>query len=222
MVMQMITMSTNLGGELAHRLTMALESHNRVVWLVPGGSNIAISIEAMAQLDAELTKKLVILQTDERYVPLDSSDCNWKQLCDRGFDSKQARAYPMLTDDASRDEVVQRYMQVVVREFATADYIIGQFGIGADGHIAGIKPRSLASMTQELVVGYQAEDFNRVTLTFTALSQLNEAVTFMFGADKQPVLDKLADGTPYNLAEFPAGIIQPIAVSTVYNDYKDK
>ena len=220
--MQMITMSTNLGDELARRLTTALESHRRVVWLVPGGSNISVSIEAMALLDAELTKKLVILQTDERYVPLDSPDCNWKQLIGRGFNTKYARAYPMLTDDAPRDEVVQRYMQVVVREFATADYIIGQFGVGADGHIAGIKPQSPASMTQELVVGYQAEDFNRVTLTFTALSQIDEAVTFMYGADKQPVLDTLAEGTPYNLAEFPAGIIQPIAVSTVYNDYKDK
>lgn len=217
----MVNTTTNLGDELAHKLTAALQAHNRVIWLVPGGSNIAISISAMGQLDLELTRKLVIMQTDERYVPLASPDNNWKQLTDRGFDTKRATVYPMITDDAPRDEVVQRYMQVVVREFATADYILGQFGAGADSHVAGIKPHSLASTSSELVVGYQAEDFDRVTLSFTAISQLHEAVAFIYGSDKQPVLDKLASGQVYNLTDFPVGILQPIANSTIFNDHID-
>lgn len=220
--MQMVNTTTNLGDELAHKLTTALETHNRVTWLVPGGSNIAISSSAIAQIDADLTRKLVIMQTDERYVAKDSADCNWKQLQDAGFDAKYATVYPMVTDDASRDEVVQRYMQVVVREFARCDYILGQFGAGADGHIAGIKPHSIASTSTELVAGYTAEDFSRVTLTFKALSQIDESVAYIYGTDKQPVLDKLASREVRSLVDFPVGIVQPIATSTVYNDYIDK
>ena len=215
--MRMVKQTTDLAEELARSLTAALQSHQRVVWLVPGGSNIPISIAAMQQIDDSLSQKLVIMQTDERYVPLDSPDCNWRQLQEGGFATKQATIYPILVDTASRDEVAVRYSEIVKREFAAADYILGQFGVGADGHIAGIKPESPASASDTLVVGYQAEDFERVTLTFPALHQLSEAITFAYGEEKRPVLEKLAnDSIP--LEQFPAGIIQTILTSTIYND----
>lgn len=215
--MQLVRETTDLGEKLADALTSALQAHDRVIWLVPGGSNITISVDAMRQLDTELTQKLVIMQTDERFVALDSSDCNWRQLRDAGFEIKHATAFPILAEGESRDETVARYSETVLREFIAADYIVGQFGVGADGHIAGIKPNSPASTSDTLVCGYQGEDFERITLTFPALQQVDEAFAFMFGEAKRPIVEKLLGDIP-SLAEFPAGVLRTTPISTVYND----
>lgn len=215
--MQLVRETTDLGVRLADALTSALQAHDRVIWLVPGGSNISISVEAARLLDEELTCKLVVMQTDERFVALDSNDCNWKQLREAGFDTKQAETFPMLVEGDSRDETAERYSETVLREFIVADYIVGQFGVGSDGHIAGIKPDSPASTSDELVCGYQGEDFERVTLTFPALQQVDEAFGFIFGEAKRPVLEQLLGDIP-SLAKFPAGVLRTTPISTVYND----
>lgn len=215
--MQVLRETTDLGVKLADALTSALQTHDRVIWLVPGGSNISISVDASQRLDDELTRKLIIMQTDERFVALDSSDCNWHQLAMAGFDTKHAATFPMLIEGKSRDEVAKEYSEVVLREFIAADYIIGQFGAGADGHIAGIKPHSPATASDELVCGYEGEDFERVTLTFPALQQVDEAFAFVFGEAKRPILEQLL-GDISSLAEFPAGVLRTTPISTVYND----
>lgn len=215
--MQLVRETTDLGEKMADALISALQAHDRVIWLVSGGSNIAISVDAMRRLDDELTRKLVVMQTDERFVALDSADCNWYQLHNAGFDTKQAAVFPVLVEGESRDETVARYSETVLREFIAADYIIGQFGVGADGHIAGIKPDSPAAISDQLVCGYQWEDFERVTLTFPALQQVDEAFAFVFGEEKRPTLEKLRGDIP-SLAEFPAGVLRTTPISTVYND----
>jgi len=215
--MQLVMETTDLGEKLADALTSALQMNDKVIWLVPGGSNIDISVQAMQLLDDELTRKLVIMQTDERFVALDGEDCNWRQLRDAGFNVKRAEVFPILVDGESRDATVERYSETVLREFIAADYIIGQFGIGPDAHVAGIKPNSPASTSDALVCGYQGEDFERVTLTFAALQQVDEALAFVFGEAKRPVLERLLGDIP-SLAEFPAGVLRTSPISTIYND----
>jgi 6-phosphogluconolactonase/glucosamine-6-phosphate isomerase/deaminase len=215
--MQLVRETTDLGEKMADALRSALQSYDRVIWLVSGGSNITISVDAMRRLDDELTRKLVIMQADERFVPLDSKDCNWHQLVNAGFDTKHATAFPVLVMGESRDETAARYSETVLREFIAADYIVGQFGVGTDGHIAGIKPGSQASISDELACGYRGEDFERVTLTFPALQQVDEAFAFVFGDEKRPILERLL-GDIQSLAEFPAGVLRTTPISTIYND----
>jgi 6-phosphogluconolactonase/glucosamine-6-phosphate isomerase/deaminase len=215
--MQLVRETTNLGDKLAQGLTLALQSYDRVIWLVPGGSNIDISVAASRLLDEQLTQKLVIMQTDERFVSLDSDDCNWHQLKLAGFDTKQAQVFPILVGSETRDETAKRYSETVLREFIAADYIVAQYGVGPDGHIAGIKPNSPASTSDELVCGYQGEDFERITLTFPALQQVDEAFAFVYGENKRPILEKLS-GEILSLTDFPAGVLAATPVSTVYND----
>lgn len=217
--MNIIKQTDGLADVVASTLTEALENHRRVIWLVPGGSNIPISIGALQQIDEALTEKLVILQTDERYVPVDDPDCNWKQLRDGGFATKNATAYPViLPEQHSLEMVVARYEETMRREFEQADCIIGQFGIGPDGHIAGIKPHSPATTSQALVSGYQAEDFTRVTMTFPAIRRLDRALAIAHGSDKRPVFEALAGDSPPSLTEMPAEILASVSESTIYND----
>jgi 6-phosphogluconolactonase/glucosamine-6-phosphate isomerase/deaminase len=217
--MKFIKQTEGLPEALAQKLNQALAEHRRVVWLVSGGSNVAISAEAMRLVNSSTSPQLVVMQVDERFVAPDSPDSNWKQLLDAGFDTGKATCYPVLNRAAKTlEETAAAYAEVVAREFEAADYIIGQFGVGSDGHVAGIKPHSPAVTSEEYVTGYPWDDFQRVTLTFPAIRRVDAACSFIFGGDKRPVLDRLSAGSS-PLEDFPAGVLCEILDSTVYNDY---
>lgn len=210
---------TNLPAEvLAEALEVALKQYDRVVWLVSGGSNVPISVEAMKLIDDQLTAKLVIMQADERFVAVDSSDCNWHQLTEAGFAPGQAQVYPVLSDKFSDyTQTAAAYDKVVQEQFAAADFIVAQLGIGDDGHIAGILPGGPAASAKELVTGYAAERFERITLAFPALLLIDEAYAFAYGPAKLYALSRLRDNR-LPLEVLPAGILRKIPRSLVYND----
>lgn len=215
--MKFINQTTNLAEAMAGVLTDALLRHERVVWLVSGGSNIDVSVGASRLLDSELTKKLTILQVDERFVAMDSADCNWRQLIEQGFETKQATTHPILTGASDIEVELSRYRQVADSELK-ASYQIAQLGVGSDYHIAGIKPGSIATTSSELVESYQAEDYQRITLTNLALSQLDQAVVFAYGADKLPVLERLTTGS-HDPINYPADILHSVDQVTIYSDH---
>ncbi|HEU0266378.1 MAG TPA: 6-phosphogluconolactonase [Candidatus Saccharimonadaceae bacterium] len=218
--MKLIKQTNNPAESLTKILHESLSNHRRVIWLVSGGSNVPISIKAMDQLDEALTERLVVMQIDERYVNHDSDDCNWHQLIAGGFALKKATSFPILLPDSpSRELTRTAYNETLHREFALADCSIGQFGIGSDGHTAGIKPHSPATDSRELVADYTWEDYERITLTFPAIRQLTTAVAFVYGEDKRPVLDQLASDSPPPFEVMPASILRTIPNSIIYNDH---
>ena len=195
-----------------------LSNQEQVLWLVCGGSSIPAIVSVMQALPDDLTSNLTIMLTDERYGPVGHADSNWQQLIDQGFDFKQATGLATLQPGLSAAQTVAHYAEVAKRALAKADYTITQFGIGADGHIAGILPNSVASQeTEQLAAGYQTDPFLRLTLTFPALKQIDAAYAFVFGENKQPALSRLAN-EDLSLADQPSQILKQIPLANVYND----
>jgi 6-phosphogluconolactonase/glucosamine-6-phosphate isomerase/deaminase len=203
---------------LAQRLLAALEAGQRTLWLVPGGSNITLSVNVLSSIPSTLQQNLTVMQTDERYGEFDHADSNWRQLREAGFVAENAGLIPVLTP-ANQDlqATTASYAQALAAELAATEVVIGQFGIGADGHIAGIKPRSPASASPELVCGYQAEDFARITLAPLALQNIHAAYALVFGGDKKSALEKLRD-QDLPLTDQPAQILKQMPESYVYTD----
>ena len=202
---------------LTRSLTDALTTHSRVLWLVPGGSNIALAVRVMQSLSEQVSQKLHIMLTDERYGALDHADSNFRQLREAGFTPLSAHFIPTLEAGLSLEATAAKYAENFEREASEAGYIIAQFGIGPDGHIAGILPGSPASRSEQLAVGYHTEQFDRLTLTFPALKRIDEAYVFAFGEAKKPALEQLKAAT-LPLTEQPAQILRQIPEATVYND----
>lgn len=202
---------------LTTSLTDALTVHSRVLWLVPGGSNIAIAVRVMQALSEQVTEKLHIMLTDERYGPVDHPDSNFRQLREAGFTPLSAHFIPTLAAGLSLEATAAQYAQNFEREAAEAGYIIAQFGIGPDGHIAGILPSSPASTATALAAGYHTDQFDRITLTFPALKRVDEAYAFAFGEAKKSTLVQLKTTTT-PLIEQPAQILRQIPEAYVYND----
>ena len=203
--------------QLSELLRQSLAAGKRTLWLVPGGSNIPIAVEVMMAVPEKLTKKLTIMLGDERYGPVGHAGSNAEQLRGAGFEFKHATFIPVLIGEPLQS-TAKKYEDVAQKHFTDNELLVGQFGIGADGHSAGILPHSPgATAIGELTVGYEWSDYPRITLTFPAIRQLHVAYAFAYGEGKRRALQRLRDET-VPLAEQPAQILKAIRESYVYND----
>lgn len=203
--------------DLTARLAKELKASKKVLWLIGGGSNIAASVAVMAQLPAEETHHLSVFMTDERYGDVGHVHSNSKQLIDANFQAKEAIFVPMLQPGFSMNETQERYGQALQRAIEHSDVVIAQSGIGADGHIAGILPHSTAVSARGWVVGYEAPNYTRMTMTFDALRHIDAAYYMAFGDDKRDALTRLRD-TDVGLEDQPAQILKELPEAYVYND----
>jgi 6-phosphogluconolactonase/glucosamine-6-phosphate isomerase/deaminase len=199
-----------LAAELKQRLQAG-----QLVWLISGGSNISLAVTAMAALPPELTERLAISLIDERYGPVGHKDSNWQQLTDAGFDFQRATAQPIL-NGGDIETSAANYSGWLQTQLDNGVSLIGQFGMGADGHIAGILPDSPAVTANGLVTAYHSEQFDRITTTFALIRRCTAAYLLAFGDDKRPMLERLRE--PDSLSKQPAQILRELADSYVYND----
>lgn len=203
---------------LAQRLIQELTTGKNVLWLVSGGSNIKASVTAMNNISEELSRQLTVMLADERYGDVGHADSNWKQLMDAGFEANYAQMLPVLHDGLNFEKTAETYQKTATWAFADADVVIAQLGIGTDGHIAGILPHSIATeANQTAVVGYEGDDFKRITLTFPALQSCTAVYAFAFGETKRAALSALQLET-LPASTQPAQILKQVPEVYIYND----
>lgn len=217
-IMQFYRGDKSIGAkQLSNQVGQSLDQGKKVLWLVSGGSNIPIAVEVMTALYSHSLENLTIMLSDERYGAIGHPDSNSQQLESAGFKPKGAAFIPVLINKPL-SATTAHYTSVVAKELKQNQVIIGQLGIGADGHIAGILPNSpAADVSDALVIGYTAKDFGRITLTFPALRHLNSAFVFAYGADKQTTLAQLKD-EEISIKTQPAQILKAIQQTYIYND----
>lgn len=201
---------------LASLVSSHLAKDEKVLWLLPGGSSIAVAAAAIRLIDGP-TQNLTISLTDERFGPQGHKDSNWYQLEGAGFDFKNARKLPVLLGK-NLQATAKNYSDLLKEAFKNADYRLGFFGAGADAHIAGIKPGSPAISSPGFAEGYKWDDFIRLTMTPNAIRRLDEAVVYMKGEEKWPVIDKIGSGN--DIDKEPVQILNDIAKVTIFNDHK--
>lgn len=203
---------------IAKRLHEELSAKKRVLWLLSGGSNIAIEVAALRELPSRLRPNLTIMLSDERFGPYGHKDSNLQQLSDAGFDAHGAKVIPVLVPESlPLETTITHYEDNIRQALATTDVCIAQLGMGSDGHIAGILPGSPAIHAKSLVTRYTTESFDRITLTLQALQQVTATYVFAFGPDKRAQLVRLRDAS-LPVDEQPAQILKQFAESYVYND----
>lgn len=208
--------SKPLEDAMVNDLTAALSHGEKVLWLVPGGSNIVIAVQVMARLPVELTNHLTIFLTDERYGPLGHADSNYQQLVDAGLRLGNATFVPILTGESFAQTTADAN-QTAKRLFTESSTIIGFFGMGADGHTAGILPGSPAATSTEWVAGYKTPQYTRITLTPFALAHVTSAYLGAYGAEKLPALKQLQDKT-LPTAQQPVQLLKQLPGAMIYND----
>lgn len=203
-------MAEKIAGELAR---------GRVLWLICGGSNIPYAKAALDIIRAktgEHIKNLTVGQTDERFGDVGHKDSNWRQLIDAGCNFDSVQTLPILRG-TSLQETVSEYAKTAEDAFAQNRYVAAQFGIGADGHVAGMLPHTGGIEAQELVFGYEAAPFVRITITPPAFSAIHGAYTFAFGESKKDAVHKLRS-EELSPADEPCQLLKQIPESYFYSD----
>lgn len=204
---------------LTSTLIAHLEADESVLWLVPGGSAMKVATKVLEGLEDIDTSKLCITLTDERYGRPNHPDENWMQLEQLGFNVATINAYRVLRGE-DIESTAQDFGDKLARLFETYDYKIGMFGIGADGHTAGIKPHTEAVVSEEYAAQFQGEDFARVTMTPKAVARLDEVVAYAHGTDKHATLAQLLT-QDIPLADQPAQVLKTVPKSTLFSDFAE-
>jgi len=193
-----------------------LSQGKSVLFMVSGGSAIAVAVGVAQELvtSSDLSR-LRIMLTDERFGPVGHKDSNWKQLHDAGFSLPRAKLLPVLRD-LPFPETVRVYEEELDRAMDESDLRIGLFGMGADGHTAGILPESVATSSTSLAVGYEAPRFTRITMTHLAIARLNIAVLYAIGEEKVPALRMLEE--KHDIHTQPAQALKNAGELTIFTD----
>lgn len=201
---------------LADLISAQLRDGRRVLWLMSGGSAVAVAVEAARLLGAQDLARLTVSLIDERYGVVGHVNSNWTQLLAAGFDLPVATLHPVLTG-AGQEATAADYEAFLYEQFGgAADYCVGLLGIGPDGHTSGILPHSPAVTATGLVCAYDGGGYQRITTTPVALDKLSEAVVYAVGEAKWPQLDRLETDLP--LAEQPAQALKKLAKTTIFTD----
>lgn len=215
MKLQKITTVQPAVDYLASVLRQHLDAGEKVCWLVPGGSAIALATLVAEKLIGSDLSKLTVTLTDERFGPVGHSDSNWLQLHAAGFHLPGATMVPILHghDIEATTRELGDHLKLYCDQ---ADYSLGLFGIGPDGHTAGILPGSPAVSATQSSATFRGPDYPRITITPSGIARLDEVVVYAMGSGKLVPLQNLQTDLP--VSEQPAQALKQVAKLTIFND----
>lgn len=211
-----IANSTPVVAFLTKKLRQPLEEGKVVLWLVSGGSVIPLAAAVARQLQPVNCNHLIVSLMDERYGEVGHTDENWHKLLAAGFSLPNAHMRAVLQGE-SPEATTADFAAFMRQALAKADFRIGLFGMGADGHTAGILPHSPAVTNVEYACYYPAETYRRITITPPVIAALDSAVLYAVGSDKQVALEELQE--PVSIADQPAQALKTVAEFTIFNDH---
>ena len=197
-------------------LSKELQAGKKVLFFVPGGSGVDVAMKISALLVEVGLQNLTVMQTDERYGDVWHKDSNWAQLLSAGKVFAGATLLPVLTGK-SFEETVACYEQELDKQFSLTNVSIGLFGMGADGHTAGILPKSTAAYAKTLAHGYHTPTYLRITMTAHAIRKIGEAVLFAMGNEKKEMFARLRGGNPAE-EDVPAQTLKSTGKLTVFTN----
>ncbi len=209
--------------------TAAVAERGRFCVALSGGSTPKGLHRALAgeTNDAELRQRVKAMpwaQTeiffgDERYVPADDAESNYRMARETLLDRvpiPPGQVHPMPTGfadpaDAATDyaATLQQVLQPLAGECPCFDLIL--LGMGGDGHTASLFPGTAAvHETQRWVIAHWVEKLNanRITLTPPVLCAARHVAFLVSGGDKAEVLHRVLNG-PYVPDELPSQVVKP-------------
>jgi 6-phosphogluconolactonase len=198
------------------QLKDAIAQRNQATIALSGGSTPKPLYEKLATQDLPWDK-IHVFWGDERYVPADHPDSNYRMARLAWLDQVPFPAeniHPMPTDESDpaiaaqkHEAELQNFFQTQTGEFPVFDVVL--LGIGDDAHTASLFPHTEALQVRDRLITVGNKDGQpRITFTAPLINRARAVLFVVSGANKQPALSQIfaetADETTY-----PARLIQP-------------
>jgi 6-phosphogluconolactonase len=200
----------------------AVAGRNRFLLALSGGSTPQALYELLAEplwLDAIPWSHTHVLWGDERCVPPDSTDSNFRQAKKALLDHVPVqpdhvhRIHGEWQPNKAADDYAKQLRALAEpgRSWPRLDLVL--LGMGSDGHTASLFPGQVSreEMTEPVVAvtaEYDGRPANRVTLTPRILNDAHHVIFLVSGASKASALAEVLEGD-YQPKAYPAQRIRP-------------
>ncbi|MGZ4878330.1 MAG: 6-phosphogluconolactonase [Candidatus Angelobacter sp.] len=204
--------------EFAAQASEAIRVRGKFTVALSGGSTPKRLYSLLATRPSISWDKICFFWGDERHVPPDHTDSNYRMANEALLSKVPVRPENIFrirgeeTDaDAAAlqyEVTLQQFFQLPPGEFPRFDLIL--LGLGPDGHCASLFPDTSAlSERRRLVVANWVEKLktHRITFTFPVLNQAACVIFLASGPDKAPILHQVLENTSANL---PSQHVRPI------------
>jgi len=159
-----------------------------------------------------------LFQVDERCVPPDHPDSNYRMIREALLDSAEippGNFHRMQAEEPDLEQAARDYAAELARVLQPQDGVrprldIVFLGMGPDGHTASLFPGTPALEEQSVWVRPNRVErlgMSRLTMTLPLLNAAAHVIFLVAGADKAETLRKVLEGPP---GELPAQRIQPV------------
>jgi 6-phosphogluconolactonase len=188
-----------LGAEsIGKKIAAAQLARGRCSLALSGGTTPGPVYEELGDSDLAARiewEQLEIFFADERAVPVDHPDSNYKLVKDtllKSHPEALGLAYRMPADASDRDQAAKRYGR---RLPDPIDVLV--LGMGADGHTASLFPGSAAldeSEARVVAVTAPKPPPQRMTITPAVIGRSRSIVMLVRGAEKAPMVARALSG----------------------------
>jgi 6-phosphogluconolactonase len=191
---------------------------------ISGGSTPKAAFAALGERGEEWRErmpweKLDLFWVDERCVPPDNSESNYRMTREALLDHVPLKPEQIhrMKGELEPDDAATEYEAELKKSFSLQGAEIPRFdlvqlGIGPDGHTASLFPHTEAlNETKRLVTANYVEklDMWRVTLTRPTINQARQVFFLISGADKAMILNEVLQG-PRDKERLPSQFITPV------------
>jgi 6-phosphogluconolactonase len=197
--------------EFAALAVQAVQSHGRFSVALSGGSTpkTLYALLASGSVPNIPWEKIFFFFGDERFVPPDHPDSNYRMAREAGLFAKvpDDHVFRLRTEEKDADTAALQYEQTVQRffglqpgEFPRFDLVF--LGLGPDGHTASLFPGTAAlNEKSRLVVANWVDKFQtyRITLTLPVLNRAACVLFLISGADKANIVREVLKNANANL-----------------------
>jgi 6-phosphogluconolactonase len=212
--------------EFLQRARTAIQGSGRFTVALSGGATPRSLYSLLATQSDVPWGQIRFFFSDERHVPPDSPDSNFRMAHEALFSRApvpQENIFRVPAEIPDADTAAQSYEQTLRQVFQLGEEDLPRFdliflGLGPDGHTASLFPGTAALHEDErLVAANWVEQFKTWRITFT-YPVLNNAAAVLFiatGAEKQEALLQVLQGKP-DPETYPAQGIKPTNGSLIW------
>lgn len=188
----------------------AIQQRGQFIAALSGGSTPKAIYERLASpayRDKIDWSKVLLFWSDERCVPADHPDSNFKMAMDSGFSTLPIPATNIfrMVGEGDHEEHAREYDALISEKIPEERFDLIMLGMGEDGHTASLfsKTHGLHTVKRNAIANFIPKfDTWRLTLTFECINAARHIAIYVLGANKVPMLKQVLNG-PYDPDIFP-------------------